>query len=124
MNRRGPTMLHHVHTRPLDKRKTIILNELGQPIGPITEQDDTVAEFARFLGTMARDYSSAPLTYKSWRKVPNKEKMWEYVLVSISNRTIFLNYFANYVFIFVCLYVCKILFRKSILYQMKVKSGC
>ncbi|KAK9740511.1 hypothetical protein RND81_03G041400 [Saponaria officinalis] len=74
-------MLHHEHTRSLEKRKAIILNEFGQPIGPIAKKEDTVAEFSRFLGTIARDYSIAPLVFDSWRKVPNKEKMWEYVLM-------------------------------------------
>ncbi|XP_074307836.1 uncharacterized protein LOC141642789 [Silene latifolia] len=78
---RGPTMLHHIHTRPLEKRKSIILNEFGQPVGPITEKKDTVGEFSRFLGTIGRDYKFAPLVIDNWRKVPNKEKMWEYVLL-------------------------------------------
>ncbi|KAK9668623.1 hypothetical protein RND81_13G076100 [Saponaria officinalis] len=76
---RGPTMLHHVHTRPLDERKAIILNELGQPIGPITSKDNTVAEFSHYLGPIARDYKYAPLIFDSWRKVPHKDKMWEYI---------------------------------------------
>ncbi|XP_056699486.1 uncharacterized protein [Spinacia oleracea] len=79
--KRGPTMMHHVHTRPFEKRKAIVLNDLGQPIGPVSEDDDVVGEFSRFLGTIARDNSYAPLTFKTWSKVPNKEKMWEYVLM-------------------------------------------
>ncbi|KAK9723895.1 hypothetical protein RND81_05G032500 [Saponaria officinalis] len=78
---RGPTMLHHVHMRSLEKRKSIILNEFGQPIGPIRNEEDTVAEFSRFFGTIARDYSYAPLIIDSWWKVPNKEKIWDYVLM-------------------------------------------
>ncbi|KAK9682087.1 hypothetical protein RND81_10G049100 [Saponaria officinalis] len=74
-------MLHDVHTRPYEQRKTIILNEFGQPIGPITEKEDTVAEFSRFLGTIVRDYGYAPLAFNTWRKVPKKENMWEYVLM-------------------------------------------
>ncbi|XP_074266293.1 uncharacterized protein LOC141588750 [Silene latifolia] len=38
--RRGLTMLHHVRMRPYEKRKPIILNEFGQPIGPISEKED------------------------------------------------------------------------------------
>ncbi|KAL2938599.1 hypothetical protein RDABS01_022048, partial [Bienertia sinuspersici] len=79
--KRGPTMMHHVHTREFDKHKVIIFNELGQPIGPVTQEEDTVGEFSRFLGTIARDYSYAPLTIRSWHDVPHKEKMWEYVLL-------------------------------------------
>ncbi|KAH9609797.1 hypothetical protein KSS87_016180 [Heliosperma pusillum] len=78
---RGSTMLHDVHMRPYKKRKAIFLNEFDQPIGPITEKEDTVSEFSLFLGTIARDYGYAPFVYNTWRKVPNKEKMWEYVLV-------------------------------------------
>ncbi|PWA92171.1 transposase, Ptta/En/Spm [Artemisia annua] len=33
----------------------------------------------RSEGTIARSASHAPLTYKSWPKVPNKEMMWKYV---------------------------------------------
>ncbi|KAH9603542.1 hypothetical protein KSS87_015574, partial [Heliosperma pusillum] len=79
---RGPTMLHDVHMRPYKKRKAIFLNEFGQPIGPITEKEDTVSEFSLFLGTIARDYGYAPLVYNTWRKMPNKEKMWDYVLLN------------------------------------------
>ncbi|KAH9604374.1 hypothetical protein KSS87_019263 [Heliosperma pusillum] len=32
-------------------------------------------------GTIARDYSYAPLIIDNWRKVPNKDKIWEYVLM-------------------------------------------
>ncbi|KAL2904528.1 WD repeat-containing protein pop1 [Bienertia sinuspersici] len=59
--KRGPTMLH-------------------KPIGPVTPEKNTVGEFSRFLGTIARDYGTAPLLHKTWKLVPSKEKMWEYVL--------------------------------------------
>ncbi|KAL2942869.1 ATP synthase subunit b' [Bienertia sinuspersici] len=78
--KRGPTMLHKVHMRSFEKREAIILNEFGQPIGPVTPEKDTVGEFSRFLGTIARDYGTAPLLHKTWKLVPSKEKMWEYVL--------------------------------------------
>ncbi|KAL2938064.1 mRNA export factor ICP27-like protein, partial [Bienertia sinuspersici] len=79
--KRGPTMLHKVHMRSFEKREAIILNEFGQPIGPVTPEKDTVGEFSRFLGTIARDYGTAPLLHKTWKLVPSKEKMWEYVLL-------------------------------------------
>lgn len=72
-------MMHLVHTRK--EREVIICNEFGQPIGPTTTEKDIVGKFSRFLGTIARNYSYAPLTYNSWHKVPNKDKIWEYVLV-------------------------------------------
>ncbi|KAL2921266.1 WD repeat-containing protein pop1 [Bienertia sinuspersici] len=75
------------NTNDLDDRaikelqiQAIILNEFGQPIGPVTPEKDTVGEFSRFLGTIARDYGTAPLLHKTWKLVPSKEKMWEYVL--------------------------------------------
>ena len=71
--------MHNIHTRNI--REVIICNEFGQPIGPVTEEKDVVGKFSRFLGTIARTYSYAPLIYNSWHKVPNKDRMWEYVLV-------------------------------------------
>ncbi|KAL2924088.1 Light-independent protochlorophyllide reductase subunit B [Bienertia sinuspersici] len=76
--KRGPTMLHKVHMRSFEKREAIILNEFGQPIGLVTPEKDTVGEFSRFLGTIARDYGTASLLHKTWKLVPSKEKMWEY----------------------------------------------
>ncbi|KAM0008667.1 putative transposase, Ptta/En/Spm, plant [Helianthus debilis subsp. tardiflorus] len=78
--KRGPTMLHTVHMRKFDEREAIICNDFGQPIGPIREGKDVAGEFSRFLGTIARNHSYAPLIYSSWQKVPHKEKIWEYVL--------------------------------------------
>ncbi|PWA67428.1 transposase, Ptta/En/Spm [Artemisia annua] len=78
--KRGPTMMHDIHVRMFDAREKIICNEFGQPVGPVTKEKDTVGKFSRFLGTIARTYSYAPLTCSSWRKVPHKDKMWEYVL--------------------------------------------
>ena len=75
-------MMHDIHVRMFDAREKIICNEFGQPIGPVTKEKDTVGKFSRFLGTIARTYSYAPLTCSSWRKVPHKDKMWEYVLVN------------------------------------------
>ncbi|KAL4564766.1 hypothetical protein LXL04_028837 [Taraxacum kok-saghyz] len=43
-------------------------------------EDDVVGKFSRFLGTIARTHSYAPLTCASWHKVPHKDKIWEYVL--------------------------------------------
>ncbi|KAL4575690.1 hypothetical protein LXL04_011774 [Taraxacum kok-saghyz] len=77
--KRGPTMLHDVHTRNAKQREVIICNEYGQPVGPVTE-NDVVGKFSRFLGTIAHTHSYAPLTCASWHKVPHKDKIWEYVL--------------------------------------------
>ncbi|PWA40872.1 transposase, Ptta/En/Spm [Artemisia annua] len=78
--KRGPTMMHAIQVRGFDARETIVCNKFGQPIGPVTKEKDTIGQFSRFLGTIARNASHAPLTYKSLPKVPNKEMMWKYVL--------------------------------------------
>ncbi|KAL2922458.1 hypothetical protein RDABS01_013949, partial [Bienertia sinuspersici] len=51
----------------LKKHEAIILNEFGHPIGLVTPEKDTVGEFSRFLGTIARDYGTAPLLHKTWK---------------------------------------------------------
>ena len=71
-----------VHTRSLENKPSIILNEFEQPIRLVTETKDYVSEFSRFLDTIARDYNHTPLTIRSWLKVPNKKRLWDYVLVS------------------------------------------
>ncbi|KAL8202036.1 hypothetical protein R6Q57_011183 [Mikania cordata] len=78
--KRGPTMLHVVHTRKVDDREVIICNELGQPVGPVTNEKDIVGRFSRFLGTIACNHSYALLIHSSWHEVPHKDKTWEYVL--------------------------------------------
>ncbi|KAD6454645.1 hypothetical protein E3N88_09351 [Mikania micrantha] len=84
--KRGPTMLHVVHTRKVDDRDVIICNEFGQPVGPVTNEKDIVGRFSRFLGTIARNHSYASLIHSSWHKVPHKDKIWEYVLVRFKKR--------------------------------------
>ncbi|KAL8232734.1 hypothetical protein R6Q57_002512 [Mikania cordata] len=82
---RGPTTLHDVHTRIEDEREVIICNEFGQPVGPVREGNDVVGKFSRFLGTVACNYSHAPLIHSSWLKekydVSDGAKAW--VLKSI-----------------------------------------
>ena len=75
---RGPTMLPKVHARTRDEREVIVLNSLGQPIGPTRE---IVQEFKQFLGTVARDSELAPLNYIKFPCLPTLDKMWEYVQV-------------------------------------------
>ncbi|CAH9099581.1 unnamed protein product [Cuscuta epithymum] len=72
---RGPTMMHVVHMR--EYCIPIILNKFGQPIGP---DKATLDEFSSFLGTVARHYDFAPLVESTWLRVPDKDKMWDYVL--------------------------------------------
>ncbi|KAJ8446481.1 hypothetical protein Cgig2_028448 [Carnegiea gigantea] len=73
---RGPTLLFDVHARALEDRVPIFFNEHGQPIGPTEKACD---EFSKFLGTIAYEHSWVPLIYTNWHKVPDKDKMWEYV---------------------------------------------
>ncbi|XP_021724379.1 uncharacterized protein LOC110691748 [Chenopodium quinoa] len=73
---RGPTMCKDVHEWTLEERKPIVLNEMGKPIGP---DDKTVNTFTRFLGTLARNSSLAPLNKINWHYVPDKEQIWSYV---------------------------------------------
>ncbi|XP_021760768.1 uncharacterized protein LOC110725609 isoform X1 [Chenopodium quinoa] len=72
---RGPSNLFDVHARKWEDRVTIYCNDKGQPIG----LEKARKELTRFLGTIAHDYNWAPLTYTNWKKVPNKEKIWEFV---------------------------------------------
>ncbi|CAH9068817.1 unnamed protein product, partial [Cuscuta epithymum] len=72
---RGPTMMHAVHMR--EHRVCIILNKFGQPIGP---DDATLDEFSSFLGTIAHCYEFAPLVVGTWKRMPDKNSMWDYVL--------------------------------------------
>lgn len=76
---RGPTTMREVHTRAFEERKPIILNAANQPIGP---DDKTLNEFSSFLGTLARNGTLAPLDEVNWRKMPTKDALWDYVLVS------------------------------------------
>ncbi|KAL8209554.1 hypothetical protein R6Q57_006286, partial [Mikania cordata] len=46
-----------------------------------TNEKDVIGRFSRFLGTIARNHSYAPLIRSSWHKVTHKDKIWEYVLV-------------------------------------------
>ncbi|KAI3825735.1 hypothetical protein L1987_07333 [Smallanthus sonchifolius] len=78
--KRGPTMMHAVHTRKLNECEIIICNEFGQPIGLVTEEKDIVEKFSQFLGTIARNHSYASLIHNSWHKMPHKDKIWEYVM--------------------------------------------
>ena len=68
----------HVHARTMDKRPPVIFNGLGQPVGPTKE---VVADFSHLLGTLAKDSAFAPLNYETWKHMPLKEKIWEYVQV-------------------------------------------
>ncbi|KAL2929753.1 putative cysteine-rich repeat secretory protein 31 [Bienertia sinuspersici] len=67
--------MFEVHARKFEDRVAIYCNDKGQPIGPKKARN----ELTRFVGTIAYDYNWAPLTYTNWQKVPDKDKIWEYV---------------------------------------------
>uniref|UniRef100_A0A803MQV7 Transposase n=1 Tax=Chenopodium quinoa TaxID=63459 RepID=A0A803MQV7_CHEQI len=69
-------MLPKVHAQTRDEREVIILNSLGQPVGPTRK---IVQEFKQFLGTVARDSELAPLNYINFPSLLTLDKMWEYV---------------------------------------------
>lgn len=68
-----------VHTRPLEKRVVISVNEKFQPVA---DDDKTISELSNFLGTLKR---CVPLTYASWEHVPEslKDTFWSYTKVII-----------------------------------------
>lgn len=70
--------MEKVHTRSLDKRIVVRVNELFQPIA---DDDKVRTELGNFLGTLAKRCVS--LTYVTWRHVPEniKKTMWNYVKV-------------------------------------------
>ncbi|KAJ8430541.1 LOW QUALITY PROTEIN: hypothetical protein Cgig2_012325 [Carnegiea gigantea] len=72
---RGPTMLFEVHVQKMEDRVVVLFNDKGQLIGPT---DKVVNEFSKFLGTIAHDYTWAPLIYTNWSKVPHNDEMWGY----------------------------------------------
>ncbi|XP_057248929.1 uncharacterized protein LOC125495185 [Beta vulgaris subsp. vulgaris] len=71
-------MCKDVHAWTAEDRKPIILNEMGKPIGP---DKKTVDKFSRFLGTLARNSSLAPLNKLNWHHVVDKDKIWSYVKI-------------------------------------------
>ncbi|KMT06450.1 hypothetical protein BVRB_7g161190 [Beta vulgaris subsp. vulgaris] len=77
---RGPTTLTKVHSRTKEEREPIVLNSIGQPVGPTKE---VVDEFSLFLGTVARDSELAPLNYRNFKHLPTLDKIWDYVLAKM-----------------------------------------
>lgn len=71
-------MCKDVHEWTLDERKPIILNDMGKPIRP---DKKTLDKFSRFLGTLARNSSLAPLNKLNWHQVVDKENIWSFVKV-------------------------------------------
>ncbi|KAL2941286.1 putative cobyric acid synthase [Bienertia sinuspersici] len=73
---RGPTMCKDVLEWTFEEHRPIILNELGKPIGPDSK---TLDKFSRFLGTIARSPTLAPLNNLNWHEVRDKDNIWNYV---------------------------------------------
>ncbi|XP_021766060.1 uncharacterized protein LOC110730554 isoform X3 [Chenopodium quinoa] len=81
--KRGRTMVQRVHARSREERPVIVLNSLGQPVGPTKE---IVQEFKFFLGTGARDSELAPLNYRNFPSLPTLDKILDYVQIQSPNR--------------------------------------
>ncbi|XP_038895930.1 uncharacterized protein LOC120084092 isoform X2 [Benincasa hispida] len=65
--RRGPTIMPElIHIRNSGERKTIEYNDLGQPVG------ENAKKMQSFIGVCVRQ--QIPLTYKSWKAVPQELK--------------------------------------------------
>ncbi|WOG86475.1 hypothetical protein DCAR_0205682 [Daucus carota subsp. sativus] len=82
---RGKTTMDKVHTRPFEKRVEVKMNDRFQPI---SDNDKVISEFGYFLGTLKK---SVPLTYKSWRDVPDslKTTLLNYVKANESDVALF-----------------------------------
>ncbi|GMY13755.1 transcription factor gte1 [Fagus crenata] len=72
---RGPTLCRFLWDLSDGELIDVSINKFGQPIGP------EAAKLSSFMGTIARNGYTAPLTYVSWRAVPDsaKEDMWQLV---------------------------------------------
>ncbi|XP_045787099.1 uncharacterized protein LOC123882304 [Trifolium pratense] len=60
---RGPTLCLKIYARSLKQREEVTLDDDGDVIGP---DDKTVAEFANFLGSIARNSDFCPLIYTNF----------------------------------------------------------
>ena len=74
-------MLLEVQVRKMKDRVVVLFNGKDQSTRPI---DKVVNEFSKFLGTIAHDYTWAPLIYTNQSKVPYKDEIWGYVNVRFS----------------------------------------
>ncbi|KAJ1380479.1 putative transposase, Ptta/En/Spm, plant [Sesbania bispinosa] len=61
----------------MEEREEVTFNAEGQPVGP---NNEAVSNLSLFLGTMARNAAFCPLTYTSWKALPNenKKEIWNY----------------------------------------------
>ncbi|KAJ8443703.1 hypothetical protein Cgig2_032326 [Carnegiea gigantea] len=50
----------------------VLFNDKDQPIVPT---DKVINEFRKFLGTIAHDYTWAPLIYTNWSEVPHNDEI-------------------------------------------------
>ncbi|XP_049414598.1 uncharacterized protein LOC125877309 [Solanum stenotomum] len=70
---RGQTKMLSIHGR--HDRKLIVLNKVGQPVGP---SNDVVKELSSFLGTLARNATLCPLDIENWKLLDTKQDLWDY----------------------------------------------
>jgi len=77
---RGPTQCLKIHGRKIQDRQEVILDDIGEPIGPDAK---VVSDLSNFLGTIARNSAFCPCLYTNFKQVVKNhgESIWNYVQV-------------------------------------------
>lgn len=75
---RGPTQCMKIHSRSVQDREEVVLDDDGEPIGP---SDKTVSDLSYFLGTIARNGDFCPLIYTNFKVLMKNHSndIWDYV---------------------------------------------
>lgn len=75
---RGPTRCLKIHGRKIQDRQEVILDDIGEPIGP---NGKVVTDLSNFLGTIARNSAFCPFLYTNFKQVVKNhgESIWNYV---------------------------------------------
>jgi len=77
---RRPTQCLKIHSRKIEDRPEVILDEDGEPIGP---NDKVLSNLSYFLRTIARNSNFCPLIYTNFKALvkDHKDRIWKYVMV-------------------------------------------
>lgn len=77
IKRRGGTKCQDVHGMDGEKLICVEWNDVGQPVGPGGRSLRT------FIGTVGRNADKLPISYPTWKKIPNsnKDDVWDYIKV-------------------------------------------
>ncbi|RHN74114.1 hypothetical protein MtrunA17_Chr2g0306521 [Medicago truncatula] len=75
---RGSTQCLKIHARKIQDRQEVILDDIGEPIGP---DENVVSDLSMFLGTVARNSAFCPFLYTNFKKVVENhgEAIWNFV---------------------------------------------